>query len=305
MYKLEAMQPFNLSNQSEFESWAENKLSLYADDCLQTLLQPILISGDGSIAASELERLRSHIRDYNLAIYRVSDKTLFNKESIDRMSRWLGLKQLDAHLCVGEDLISTITDTSQMPGDQRRTYIPYSNKALSWHTDGYYNPYHQRVQAFILYCQHAASSGGENSFIDPEIIYLHLRRENPDFITALCKADVMRIPENVQNQTCIRAETASSVFQISDDYRHIDMRFSQRKRHIIWRDDRVTQQALESLNGLLNEDSAWRINYRLQSCEGVISNNVLHRRSAYKDDVGQSRVYIRARYYNRITATNN
>jgi alpha-ketoglutarate-dependent taurine dioxygenase len=301
------MQPFNLSDQSGFESWAEHKLSLYADDCLQALLRPILISEDGSIAASELARLQSHIRDYNLAIYRVTENALFNKESIVRMSRWLGLEQLDAHLCVGEDLVSVITDTSKQASnsDQRQRYIPYSNKALSWHTDGYYNPYHQRVQAFILHCQQSASSGGENSFIDPEMIYLHLRRENPAYIEALCDDNVMRIPANVQGQTCIRAETASSVFQISEDDSLLDMRFSQRKRHIIWRDDSLTQEALACLNELLNNNSLWRINYRLHSGEGVICNNVLHRRSAYEDDSDHNRVFIRARYYNRIAAALN
>jgi len=304
MYKLEAMQPFNLSDQIEFESWAENKQSLYSDERLQALLRPIEISADGSISKNELALFSARIRDYNFAVYRVTNNDRFETSGIKNLARQIGLKELDAHLCVGEDLISTITDTSQISGDLRRTYIPYSNKALSWHTDGYYNPFHQRVQAFILYCQHAAGSGGDNSFIDPEMIYLHLRRENPAYIEALCKADVMRIPENMQDQTCIRAETASSVFQVSEDYSQLDMRFSQRKRHIIWRDDTTTHQALEYLNDLLNAGSAWCINYRLQSGEGVISNNVLHRRSAYKDDV-EPRLYIRARYYNRITPTFN
>ena len=301
------MQPFNLSDQIGFESWARRKLSLYSDDCLKTLLRPVEISTDGGISADQKSLLKSRINDYNFAIYRVKNKAQFNAASINQISRLIGLKQLDAHLCAGEDLISTITDTSQMSenGDQRQRYIPYSSKALSWHTDGYYNPYHQRVQAFILHCQQAASAGGENSFIDPEIVYLHLRRENPAYIAALCNNDVMRIPANVQDQACIRPETASSVFQISKDYSVLDMRFSQRKRHIIWRDDALTQQALEYLNELLNSDSVWRINYRLHSGEGVICNNVLHRRSAYEDDDIHNRVFIRARYYNRISPTLN
>ena len=298
------MQPFKLSHQSEFENWAEHKLSLYSDDRLRAMLKPLEIAADGTITANQLSELKSRIEDYNFTLFSVSNPDCFNVDSIKTISDKIGLKQLDAHLCANEDLISTITDTNHISGDQRRTYIPYSNKALSWHTDGYYNPFHQRVQAFLLYCQHAANSGGENSFIDPEIIYLLLRRESPAFIEALCEEDVMRIPENVQDQTCIRAETASSVFQVSSDYSHIDMRFSQRKRHIIWRDDALTRQALEYLNELLNSDSIWRINYRLQDGEGVISNNVLHCRSAYEDNT-EPRVYIRARYYNRISPVLN
>ena len=296
------MQPFNLSKQIDFENWARHKLSLYADDRLQKLLLPVNISADGKISADQMSNLMSRINNYNFVIYQADNHEAFDATSIDQISGLIGLQQLDANSCAGEDLISTITDARRNPAndDQRQRYIPYSNKALSWHTDGYYNPYHQRVRSFILHCQQSASVGGENSFIDPEMIYLHLRRENPAYIEALCDDQVMRIPANIQGQTCIRAETASSVFQVSQDSSSLDMRFSQRKSHIIWRDDSLTQEALACLNDLLGSDLAWRIDYRLQSGEGVICNNVLHRRSAYEDDHDHNRVFIRARYYNRI-----
>ena len=151
-----------------------------------------------------------------------------------------------------------------------------------------------------MHCQQAASRGGENSFIDPEIAYILLRQENPRFIEALSHPEVMRIPANIENEKSIRDETASSVFQVSEDYSQLEMRFSQRKRHIIWRDDYLTREALDFLNNLLEQNSIWRIDYRLQAGQGVISNNTLHRRNAYEDDAGSQRVYIRARYYNRI-----
>jgi len=301
------MQPFNLSDHPGFESWAEHKLSLYSQDRLRGFMEPVTIAHDGQLSADNLSLLIERIKGYNFCLYSVPDHQRFNSDSIRQLSQQIGLQALDANLCASEDLISIITDTSdsQENSDKRKRYIPYSTKALSWHTDGYYNPFHQRVQAFVLHCQQTASAGGENGFIDPEIIYLQLRRENPVFIEALCADDVMRIPQNIQDGICIRPETASSVFQISDDFSVLAMRYSQRKRHIIWRDDPITQQALECLQGLLNEDAIWRINYRLQNGQGVICNNVLHRRNAYEDDPGQHRVYIRARYYNRIRSTVN
>jgi len=296
------MQPINLSASDDFETWAENRLSLYTEARIQQLLEPVNLSVTKGFSIEALNRLLSNIRDFSLSLYQVVPNQDLTLESISLMADQLGLITLDKHLCASEDCISLITNTSSesTPGDVRRRYIPYSNRALSWHTDGYYNPYHQRVQAFILHCQQAASNGGGNSFIDPEVVYILLRRENPAYIEALCHPEVMRIPANIDGETSIRAETASSVFQLDETGYLSGMRFSQRKRHIIWRDDPLTRDALACLNDLLDNESMWRIDCKLEAGQGVISNNVLHRRQAYEDDNGQKRLYIRARYYNPI-----
>lgn len=296
------MQPLSISSSADFDVWARHKLSLYSPEAKQRLLQPLEIDVEQGFNNAQLITLRQQVQDYNLAIYQIAENRKIEPESINAMAAQLGLKALDANLCANEDLISVITDTSHdSPGsDQRKRYIPYSNKPLNWHTDGYYNPYHQRVRSIWLHCQQAASRGGENSFIDPEIVYILLRQENPWFIEALSHPEVMRIPANIENGKSVRDETSSSVFQVSEGFSQLEMRFSQRKRHIIWRDDSLTREALAFLNELLEQDLIWRIDYRLQAGQGVISNNTLHRRSAYEDDAGSRRVYIRARYYNRI-----
>lgn len=302
MCKLHLMQPLSISSSADFDIWARHKLSLYSPEAKQRILQPLEIGVEQGFNDAQLITLRQQVQDYNLAIYQIEGKLEISPENINFMAGQLGLKTLDAHLCATEDLISVITDTSkdQSSNDHRKRYIPYSNKSLNWHTDGYYNPYHQRVRSIWLHCQQAASRGGENSFIDPEIVYILLRQENPGFIDALSHPEVMRIPANIENGKSIRDETASSVFQGCEDFSQLEMRFSQRKRHIIWRDDSLTREALAFLNELLEQDSIWRIDYRLKAGQGVISNNTLHRRSAYEDDAGSQRVYIRARYYNRI-----
>lgn len=296
------MQPFNLSHQAEFEHWARFKLSLYVAARIKQQMCPVVINSDGRLLPSQLTEILSNIACYNFATYRVEDKGDFNTESLSRLGQSLGLKNLDDNLCAEEDLVSVISDSSAhvTAGNPKQRYIPYTNKALSWHTDGYYNPYHQRVQAFILHCQQPADHGGENSLIDPDLIYLALRRSNPEFIDVLSRNDVMRIPENRQGDTCLREETASPVFLTSDNNSRLAMRFSQRKRHIIWRDDALTQDALGKLNELLDNDSDWHINVRLKAGEGIISNNVLHCRKAYQDRDGHRRVFLRARYYNAI-----
>ncbi len=302
MYKRLLMQPSNLATDNDFEAQLEYRLGLYTEERLQALLKPVTLDVIKGFNEAQLATLFNNIRDFNLALYQIEAGQTLTPDSIASIAAQLGLKTLDKHLCASEDCVSMITDSSAEPaeGDARRRYIPYSNRALSWHTDGYYNPYHQRVQALILHCQQPAIKGGANSFIDPEVIYLLLWRENPAYIEALCHPEAMRIPANIEGENCLRAETASSVFQLDETATLSGMRFSQRKHHIIWRDDRTTRDALACLNGLLDNAENWRIDHNLEAGQGVIANNVLHRREAYEDGTDQKRLYIRARYYNKI-----
>ncbi len=136
----------------------------------------------------------------------------------------------------------------------RSDYIPYTNKAIGWHTDGYYNPTHQRVLALVLHCEHPSEQGGVNDLLDHDMAYIHLRNENPEFIRALSLPEVMCIPENIENGVKIRPQTCSAVFMPEfvdenepDQSPVLAMRFSKRKRNIIWSDDTLTKEALACL----------------------------------------------------------
>jgi hypothetical protein len=158
---------------------------------------------------------------------------------------------------------------------------------------------HQRVLAMVLHCQQPAAEGGINQLLDPDMAYIHLRDREPRYIEALSQPAVMCIPENVENGEIIRPQTCSAVFMQEQDH-SLGMRFSKRKRNIIWADDALTQEALDCLFEFLDSDSPYHVEYRLKAGEGVINNNVLHTRSAFKDNVEHKRIYYRARYYNRI-----
>lgn len=78
------------------------------------------------------------------------------------------------------------------------------------------------------------------------------------------------------------------------------MRFSARKRNIRWRDDQVTREARQCLEEILADENGPVLRYRLQPGEGLISNNVLHNRTAFSDGKDQKRLLYRARFFDRV-----
>lgn len=293
-----------LFNSPDFDSWSSRKLALYTSARLALLSTPVTLDAGHAFDATQQGLIRDNIRDFNFTLYRVSQPEQFDLSALALLGRRFGLLYLDANLCAEEDRITVISDRLPEQDSSSKRYIPYTNKALGWHTDGYYNPESQRIRAFILHCQQAASSGGDNCFIDPEIVYILLHQVNPAYIEALMHPGAMTIPENSDGGHQLRAETSSAVFLAGEDDTQLEMRYTQRKRSIQWRDDSVTQAALACLNQILDHDSRWHIHYKLDDGEGIVANNILHNRSAYLDQAGCQRVFFRARYYQRINFAN-
>ena len=82
------------------------------------------------------------------------------------------------------------------------------------------------------------------------------------------------------------------------------MRFTDRKRHIEWADNELTNEAIGFLRQVLETDEHV-IKYRLEAGQGLICNNVLHNRSAFSDSKqqGETRLLLRGRYLDRIDGT--
>ena len=291
--------PFDLANCAAYRRWADAKrrgYDLRARDDFPLLVD---IDADGGIDDAALAMIRDHVDRYNFALYRFREESSDHLEAVKRIGRRMGLKDLDRNLCAPED---RITRLAVKPVEGAR-YIPYTNKPIGWHTDGYYNPRHQRVLAMVLHCQNPAAEGGANQLLDHDMAYIHLRDQDPAFVEALSQPQAMCIPPNVVDGEELRPQTCSAVFLTEREEGQapaLAMRFSKRKHNIIWAGDSRTQEALHCLFEFLESDSPWHVEYRLNAGEGVINNNVLHTRSGFRDDAASPRIYYRARYYNRI-----
>ena len=157
----------------------------------------------------------------------------------------------------------------------------------------------------MLHCVSDAMDGGENELMDPEIAYIRLRDENPDFVSALSHPAAMSIPPNEEDGGEIRGEVAGPVFSVDFRDGSLHMRYTARTRSIAWRDDSETHEAVAYLSGMLGAATGDVIRHRLLSGQGLLTNNVLHRRAAFSDadDDGKHRLVYRARYFDRASGT--
>jgi hypothetical protein len=117
--------------------------------------------------------------------------------------------------------------------------------------------------------------------------------------------DAMTIPANTESGEETRAASVGPVFSV-DAAGNLHMRYTARTRSILWKQDSVTQEAVQFLQNLLAGDSPYVFRHRLAAGQGLICNNVLHNRTGFTDDKdkGIARIVYRARYYDRIRDTN-
>jgi alpha-ketoglutarate-dependent taurine dioxygenase len=247
---------------------------------------------------SEYQALIEHCRKTNMAIWAGLTGHDRDKDIIRDLGRQFGLRRLDDHLCADEDAISSLT---VQPDALHQGYIPYTDRPIAWHTDGYYNPPDQQIRGMLLHCVQPADEGGENDLLDHEIVYLRIRDENPDHIRALMHPQAMTIPANVVDGKELRPARSGPVFAVYPDG-HLHMRYTDRSRSIQWRDDPVLATAVAFLKQTLKTPSPWHFHAKLQAGQGLLCNNVLHTRSGFKDHQHQRLLY-RARYFDRIAGT--
>ncbi len=137
--------------------------------------------------------------------------------------------------------------------------------------------------------------------MDHEIAYILLRDREPALVEALMHEEAMTIPENRVDDRIERPDRSGPVFMAGPGG-VLHMRFTARKRNVVWREDALTRQAVNALDEILNSDLPFVYRATLQPGQGLISNNVLHTRTRFKDG-GRPRKLYRARYYERIAGT--
>ena len=286
--------PFDLNDTESYLRWREQKLAAAPTSVNELIVE---VRDPRSLTPNEHKALAERIRSCNMAIY-ASPMHEADTDIPRLLGAQFGLERLDANWLAGEDGISEIR---VFDNGTRQNYIPYTDKQIKWHTDGYYNPPERTIRAMVLHCVRNASSGGENQLMDHEMAYLLLRDEDPQHILALAQADAMTIPDRVDETDGLRAAQSGPVFSLDTDG-NLHMRYTARTRSIEWKNNAATLAAVAALERLLASDMPHVFKSRLEPGMGLLCNNVLHDRSAFSDDPGKpSRLLYRARYLDRLT----
>ena len=290
---------WNLSKDSAYKNWREKKLK-----SAQKLKNApfINIRNLANPSLEEIKKLAKYCSEINMALYQTSPKNNPDevRSDLKKFTEKMGLKIAEKHRSADRDGIVAITPTDK---ETQRAYIPYSNKALNWHTDGYYNDKKEQIRSMVLHCLSPANKGGESQFLDPEIAYIRMRDKNPEFIRAFMHEEAMIIPENLDERGILRKKSVGPVFSFDKKSNHLIMRYTARTRFIEWRKDKITKQAVDFLQNLLLQGDEFMRTTILQAGQGILCNNSLHNRSAFEDE-NNKRLLFRIRFYNRIGKVN-
>lgn len=292
--------PFALGHETAYRRWREYKLDGYPVAAEALIVE---VKDARALTDAEAAAILRVCRKTNMAIYASQLESLEDKTIPRALGERFGLTHLDSNMLADDD---GITSLQMVPGKSQRGYIPYSNRRLLWHTDGYYNTGESRIRAFVLHCVSPAAEGGVNCLLDHEMVYILMRDTNPDYIQALMDPQAMTIPANTEGGTVTRPAVSGPVFSIDPRNGNLCMRYTARTRSIEWKQDATTQAAVRYLEELLAADLPYMFRHGMTAGQGLICNNVLHNRTAFTDNVDQglTRLVYRARYHDRIRHSN-
>ena len=312
-----AASPFDLDDAAGYRHWRDWKLRLRARAASELVVD---VADLRRLDGAEHARLLTHIARHGVAVYR-SPQTEDDAALPRALGRQLGLVRLDANWQADEDGLSRIAvpaagDAGSAEasgaaalagahGAARGEFIPYTDRAIGWHTDGYYHPEARRILGMILHCVRPAAAGGETALLDPALLYIALRDESPALVRALMHAQAMTIPAREDEGGIARAAQSGPVFSVVHGG-HLHVRYTARTRSIEWRDDALTRAAVAAvarmlaggIDGIDGIDGILRLT--LQPGMGIVGHNVLHARSAFSDDPRSPRLLYRARYLDLV-----
>ncbi|MGE5545902.1 MAG: TauD/TfdA family dioxygenase [Solirubrobacterales bacterium] len=286
--------PFDLDHRDAYLAWRDRRLAGHPERLAELVVE---IEDIARPSRAEAEAVMERVGRCNMALYveTAAKPGRDDKQALRSLAARFGLRSLDCNNLADDD---GVTPLAVHRDGTRARYIPFTERPIAWHTDGYYNPVARRVRALLLHCARPAADGGENKLMDHEMLYIALRDEDPGLVAALMRPDAMTIPGN-DEEGMERPATRGPVFYVDADG-SLGMRYTARGRNVEWGAAPEVQAAAAAIRRHLDGPSPAIFQGRLEAGWGLISNNVLHTREPFADDAGQPRLLYRARYHDRI-----
>ena len=277
--------------------WCDARREAYATGNAGQRSPWIEIGDPRRLRKAEREAIVDRCVRFNLALYRFA-RDRSDPDALSAFASAMGLERRDATLGADRRGIASVRVAPDPRGPE---LIPFTSRALNWHTDGYYNAPGRTVRAVVMHCAAPAASGGETALLDPDLVCAAMHERDPALVEALAHDRAMTIPEHRADGKLVRPARTGPVFRFLDDPPRLHMRYTARTRSIRWRPDAATSRAVAMLETAIASLSACCVRARFEEGEGVICNNVLHRRTAFTDDDHSRRLMLRIRSFDRVS----
>lgn len=279
---------FNLDSAEDYKKWRDEKLAAYP----KSISELVVELGDmTALTAGEKGKIRELVELANMCIYTAGSAEL-SMDSLLALGRQLGVSDTDKarrHSNSDELTSSGILNSA----------VPFTTRQIHWHTDATYYGSDKTIQALFLLCNRPAVEGGNNKVLDNEVLYILLRDNDPDALRVLMNKNCFKYKNPKTGE--IAEDLGGKVFWTNADG-NLCHRFSFRKMDMAWSEDGDIKAARTVLESMIQAESEYVIEGRLESGLGLISNNVLHTREKLvdSDDAAQKRLLFRARFYDRV-----
>ena len=276
-----------LNTKEDYKRWKDKKLESFTRNIDHLTVQ---VSNPNSISKPEKNKVISLLRSNNLAFFNIDNISYKDKSSIKRFAFQIGLGDYEFDSRSDDDGLTEIKEHKH--NDKISEYIPYTTKELNWHTDGYYNTKDNSILSWLLFCNTQSEKGGVNKYLDHEISYI-LFNDISNKIKDLMLENTCCIPENLITG---RKGVLNPVYMFDDEKLH--MKFSMRKKNIIWND--ASLKAINILKNIIEDSSEYHITKKFAEGEGIITNNVIHKRTAFTNSENKNRLLYRLRSKRRV-----
>ena len=277
--------------------WCDARREAYAAGSAGQRSPWVEIADPRRLRKAEREAIADRCARFNLALYRFA-RSRSDPDALSAFASAMGLERRDSTLGADHRGIASVRVAPDPRGPE---LIPFTSRALGWHTDGYYNAPGRIVRAVVMHCAAPAASGGETTLLDPDLVYAAMHERDPALVEALAHTRAMTIPAHEAGGKRVRPARAGPVFRFLDDPPRLHMRYTARTRSIRWRADAATSRAVAMLEAAIASLPARCVRVRFEEGEGVICNNVLHRRTAFTDGERSRRLMLRIRSFDAIS----
>ena len=275
------------NTKEDYKRWKDKKLESFTSNLDHLTVH---ISNPNSVSKPEKNKVISLIDSNSMAFFNIDNINYRDKLSIKKFAFQIGLSDYELDSQSDDDGLTEITEHEH--NNKISEYIPYTTKELNWHTDGYYNTRDNSILSWLLFCNTPSKKGGVNTYLDHEISYI-LFNESSGKIKDLMLETACCIPENILTK---RKEVHNPVYMFDNEKLH--MKFSMRKKNIIWND--ASLEAINILKSIINESSEYHVTKKFSEGEGVITNNVIHKRTAFTNSENKNRLLYRLRSKRRV-----